>query len=585
MNSCLNIYDDFLNWLDDRAAAQKRKASKGNNHLPNDFDEILERDVTQTEYVNRCRDENWEQILFHWRGTLIRDVFSRRLTWAPLVVFIVVLSAFYFDPLKCPNKLSLKVCKPNTTTYTFDSGLQIEISGEIVPDSKDASALSMYDDDGLTLDDSTYTKSYHHYEENNGLYLQYMNTDYDAVKQVLDGGVSNLVFFFLVNIIGVGVRRFYQMYFDMCNLKNACMKFATMCKAYCHDKQTRHALVRYANLMVISGFTGLSPAYSRATLFEPICKKFDLLTKEEKMLIDTTFEKYQGVRYVPSNGGEWEAYYLEESKKANASNKIEPIGTFKTPEEAASAYDEYARKNNFPMNFPPESGDHDKAMKVKAPVLHEAYMWTLGLLKSAEKHHYVTPQEKSDLHLQAKNVRQAMSKLTVWKQQPLLFPFIHLMLIVSVSFLVLSSFFKAILGGTEGQVFLPLISVLMMTVASFGLIKLALVLNSPFRYQDHSFRILMLCTLVCENSMKAIGRSRRPTAASNQFSSPASAGLPAGLPGLSNLQPRGSRGNIARQPDPPSFRRVSSIAEEENGNESDSSGTGDDSESVRARDG
>ena len=536
MDRCHDMYDDFRNWMDDRVDARKRKDAKGKAHLPADFDEILERDATQTEYVNRCRDENWEQILFHWRGTLIRDLFSRRLTWAPLAVFIVVLSAIYFDPDKCPNALrqdSIEECPANETIYeSISDDRVVRVNGEIE------------DDDVKRFEDDEFLKSYYREEKNEGLYLQYMNTKSDNVDKVTGDGVTNLVFFFLVNIIGVGVRRFYQMYFDMCKLKNACMKFATMSKAYCHDAQTRHTLVRFVNLMVISGFTGLSPAYTKKTLFDPVCHKFDLLRDEERILIDSTFESYQGVRYLPNNGGEWEAYYFEQSKKANGSHKMKPLGTFKKAEDAALAYDQYAGENKLPLNFPPESSKDEKAAKVRAPVLHEAYMWTLGLLKSAEKHHYLTPQEKSDLHLQAKNVRQAMSKLTVWKQQPLLFPFIHLMLIVTVSYLLVFALVKSILGGDEGQVFLPLVSVLIMTIASFGLIKLALVLNSPFRYQDHSFRILMLCILVCENSMKAIGKKRRSSVSLEQIQRNNAAPshevpLPPGLPaGLSGLKPR-----------------------------------------------
>lgn len=481
------------------------RENKDSAHFPETFDDIVHRDSTQTIYVNRCRDENWEQILFHWRGTLIRELFFRRLTWAPLVVFFFVIIAFYMDPLQCPNKLNGKECKPNMTIYTFDSGLTIKVRGEIVPDGKDDEKLAEYNDDGVT---SSYDKHYHIYEEHPGLYLDLFVKEHTAVGKLIQG-VSTLVFFFLVNIIGVGVRRFYNMYFDMCNLKNAAMKFASLTKAYCFDSNTRLALIRYVNLMIISGFTGLSPAYSKKTLFDPLCKKFNLLTDEERILINTTFETYQGVRYHPTNGGEWEAYrFVKASKRAN-SNKIVSLGTFKTEMEAASAYDAYAIKEGEPLNFP--SGEHQKAAKSKAPLLHETYMWTLGLLKSAEKRNFLTAQEKSDIHLQAKNVRQAMSKMTVWKQQPLLFPFIHLMLAITVAFLILDAFLKGIVGASTDQIMLPLFSVLVTTIVSFGLIKLALVLNSPFRYQEHSFRVVYLCVLVCNSTMGLIGQGKRPS--------------------------------------------------------------------------
>ena len=94
-----------------------------------------------------------------------------------------------------------------------------------------------------------------------------------------------------------------------------------------------------------------------------------------------------------------------------------------------------------------------------------------------------------------------MSKMTVWKQQPLLFPFIHLMLAITVAFLILDAFLKGIVGASTDQIMLPLFSVLVTTIVSFGLIKLALVLNSPFRYQEHSSRVVYLCVLVCNSSM------------------------------------------------------------------------------------
>ena len=53
---------------------------------------------------------------------------------------------------------------------------------------------------------------------------------------------------------------------------------------------------------------------------------------------------------------------------------------------------------------------------------------------------------------------------------------------------------------------------LVTTIVSFGLIKLALVLNSPFRYQEHSFRVVYLCVLVCNSTMGLIGQGKRQSA-------------------------------------------------------------------------
>jgi hypothetical protein len=257
----------------------------------------------------------------------------------------------------------------------------------------------------------------------------WMNRWEDAV-QVSDVA-SLFVTFFLSIAVDYSVSRFFNMYWDMNKSKVALHKATALAKSYLRDDDMCYDLVRYMNLMTISHMANLSKQYNRDNFFNPLTEHFRLMTEIERKV-------------------------------------LEPL---------ISSYDH----------------DEEKWQPKGGKALHEVYMWSLALLRRANERGYLTTLEQSCLETEVKNIRQSNSKLTVWVQQPLPFPFINLTILIICMFLAILAFAFVLLAREANFVTLPVFSLILISALNIGLMRLNLILNEPFKCADHGFRILMYC--------------------------------------------------------------------------------------------
>ena len=243
--------------------------------------------------------------------------------------------------------------------------------------------------------------------------------------------LSLFVTFFLSIALDYSVTRFFQMYWDKNRSKVSLIHATSMAKAYLHHEDMCYDLIRYMNIMTIAHFSNLGKNYNRDNFFTPITEFYRLLTPTELAVLEPLI-----------------SYYDHEEGK-----------------------------------YCPKGGK----------ALHEIYMWCLALLRYANEQGFLTTTEQSDLQGEIKSMRQSNSKLTVWVQQPLPFPFINLTVLIIMMYLLLSALVLVLIAKETDMVSIPLMAIIFLCIMNMGLMKLTLVLNEPFKFEDHAFRMLTYC--------------------------------------------------------------------------------------------
>ena len=115
--------------------------------------------------------------------------------------------------------------------------------------------------------------------------LLFGQIDSDSASRAISS-LSTLVAILLVSLFQQVFDRFYDVYFEMAKCRTATISFVGMARAYIDDDTIVRALSRYSNLANVTNFIDVTPYYTKNNFFDPLTRKYRLLTPRERHLID-----------------------------------------------------------------------------------------------------------------------------------------------------------------------------------------------------------------------------------------------------------------------------------------------------------
>ena len=255
---------------------------------------------------------------------------------------------------------------------------------------------------------------------------------------------NTLITFMIIFYVGYCYSRYTAQFEDVEGMMQKIIDSCIMARVTFRDPATVLRLWRYLNLLQAAAYTGLSPAYTEANFFLPMCKRHDLLPKHEAQKASEA-----GALDAISNGD-----------GAAACNAFQIWALDLVQQEAMASNS-----------------------KLSAPV-------------------------HALLNRQILDVGQAAKRLHAYTYQVLPFIYTHLVSLMCTLYLLFNAFIKGLYFEPEASwtfgLILPLCSMLTTTLAVFGLLEVGDTILDPFGCDPEDFTVLHFIEWTISSSLAAI---------------------------------------------------------------------------------